>query len=294
MRLGAAQFSTILSHNNVTGTWRGPTNVTVRSTRADAAVVGRRRGRAPPARSAAPLSVAGLSVSRDYDLDPYFVRYPTVGLSGAVSAPATLDVYVNDRLVRREQLPPGTFTLNDVPVPVGAGSARVVMRDAFGREQEIGGNYYVTTSLLSRGLQQYQYAAGAERRDPTYRNWDYGRPVFMATHRVGVTDAFTVGGRVEGASSITSGGPQAVARLGRFGEVEGAFAVSRGDRGTGHAWSASYLFVGRVFSAGGAWRTADAAYATLSDLTAPLQGAPVARCRRQRDARGSDPAPAPA
>jgi len=30
------------------------------------------------------LQLAGASVSRDYSLDPYFVRYPTIGLSGAV------------------------------------------------------------------------------------------------------------------------------------------------------------------------------------------------------------------
>jgi len=226
-RAGAGQVNALVSHSTVTGTWRGPTNFSFdrrdrlqRWTAGDVVVSTGPLGGA--------LSVGGGSVSRDYDLDPYFVRYPTVGLSGSVSAPATVDVYVNGRLVRQQQLPPGTFTLNDVPVPTGAGSARVVLRDAFGREQEIGGAYYVTTSLLARGLQQYQYAAGAERLQPTYRNWDYGRPVFLATHRVGVTDDLTVGGRVETSSTITSGGPQAVARVGRFGEVEGALAMSRG------------------------------------------------------------------
>ena len=58
--------------------------------------------------------------------------------------------------------------------------------------------------------------------------------------------------------------------MGRFGEVEGALAMSRGPRGTGAAWSASYLFLGRGFSAGAAWRSADAAYGTVSDFTNPL------------------------
>ena len=79
-----------------------------------------------------------------------------MGLSGSLTAPATLDIYVNDRLIKSQQLPPGTFTLNDLPIPAGAGAARVVVRDAFGRQQEIGGSYYVTTSLLQQGLQQYQ------------------------------------------------------------------------------------------------------------------------------------------
>jgi outer membrane usher protein len=269
-RAGAAQVSALVSHNSLTGTWRGPTSVSFdrrdrlqRWTAGDVIVSTGPLGGA--------LAVGGASVSRDYDLDPYFVRYPTVGLSGAVNAPATLDVYVNGRLVRQEQLPPGTFTLNDVPVPAGAGSARVVLRDAFGREQEIGGTFYVTTALLGRGLQQYQYVAGAERLEPAYRSWDYGRPVLLATHRVGVTDDLTLGGRFETSSTLTSGGPQAVARVGRFGEIEGALALSRGPRGTGTAWSGSYLFVGRNFSAGAAWRSSEEAYGTVSDLSAPIR-----------------------
>jgi outer membrane usher protein len=145
------------------------------------------------------------------------------------------------------------------------------MRDAFGREQEIGGDYYVTTSLLARGLQQYQYVAGAERLEPNARDWAYGRPVFLGTHRIGLTDAFTVGGRLEASSSMTSGGPQAVARLGRFGEVEGVLGVSGGAPGAGHAWSVSYLYMGRAFSAGGAWRHADRAYRTASDVSVPVR-----------------------
>jgi outer membrane usher protein len=269
-RAGAAQVSALVSHNSLTGTWRGPTSVSFeRRDRLERWTAGDVIVSTGPLGGA--LAVGGGSVSRDYDLDPYFVRYPTVGLSGSVNAPATLDVYVNGRLLRQEQLPPGTFTLNDVPVPAGAGSARVVLRDAFGREQEIGGTFYVTTALLGRGLQQYQYAVGAERLEPAYQNWAYGRPVLLATHRVGLTDDLTVGGRFEASSTLTSGGPQAVARIGRFGEIEGAMAMSHGPRGAGAAWSASYLFVGRTFSAGAAWRTADAAYGTVSDLSAPIR-----------------------
>jgi outer membrane usher protein len=270
-RLGAAQLSTFVSYSDSAGAWRGPTNVTVDvRDRLERYVFGDVVGSTGPLGGA--VQLAGASISRDYDLDPYFLRYPTVGLSGSLATPTSIDVYVNDRLVRREQLPPGTFTLNDLPVPVGAGSARVVMRDAFGREQEIGGSYYVTTSLLARGLQQFQYAVGAERIEPTLSTWSYGGPLLLAAHRVGLTDSLTIGGRLEAADSLASGGPQAVARIGRIGEVEGALAMSHGDRGTGHAWSASYMYVGRAFTVGGAWRSADNAYSTVTDLAlSPLQ-----------------------
>ena len=50
------------------------------------------------------LLLGGVGVSRNFELDPYFVRYPTFGLSGAVMTPSTADVYVNGAIVRREQL----------------------------------------------------------------------------------------------------------------------------------------------------------------------------------------------
>jgi outer membrane usher protein len=59
--------------------------------------------------------LGGLSISREFSLDPYFVRFPTVGLSGAVFTRSTAEVYVNGQLVRREVLPPGPFELRNLP-----------------------------------------------------------------------------------------------------------------------------------------------------------------------------------
>ena len=266
LTIGGALVSTYVTADARRGTLRGPTSVTVDAReRLQRWVAGDTVGATGPLGGA--LQVAGLSVSRDYALDPYFVRHPTVGFSGALQTPATVDVYVNDRLVRREQLTPGTFTLHDLPVPAGAGAARVVMRDAFGREQELGAAYYVTTALLARGLHQYQYVAGAERRLAAERSWSYGGPVLLASHRVGVTDAVTLGGRAEAGGGIVSAGPQAVMRLGRLGELELAAAIST-DRGTpGHAWSAAYAYTGRSFSGAAAVRRGSDGYATLSRLS---------------------------
>src|SRR5207249_10944021 len=50
--------------------------------------------------------LGGLSVSRNYSLNPYFIRYPTFGLSGVVLTPSTVDVYENDVVLRRGVLLP--------------------------------------------------------------------------------------------------------------------------------------------------------------------------------------------
>jgi outer membrane usher protein len=263
LSLGPGLFTTYFTSSRVLGNLRGPTSVTFdRRERLQRWTVG--DAIAASGTLGAALPMAGVTISRDYDLDPYFIRFPTVGLGGALTTPAAVDVYVNDRLIRTEQLLPGTFTISDLPIPAGAGGARLVVRDAFGRQQEIGGSYYVTTALLQRGLQQYQYSFGVQRLHPTTSSWDYGHPALLATHRVGVTDGLTLGGRIEASDDVVSGGPQAVMRLGRLGELEAAAAMSRGPRGSGTAGSAAYQYVGRATSVTGAVRAATRPYETLA------------------------------
>ena len=96
--------------------------------------------------------MGGVSFFREFSLDPYFVRNPGLNYSGAVATPSTVDVYVNGQLLRRVPVPPGQFELKDLPVPAGVADTRLVLRDAFGREQEIGSQYYFTSGLLKEGL----------------------------------------------------------------------------------------------------------------------------------------------
>lgn len=210
------------------------------------------------------LQLAGVSVSRDFSLDPYFIRYPTTGLSGVVTTPSRVDLYVNQQLVRSIQVQPGAYELANLALPTGAADTRVVVRDAFGGQQEFGGSYYVTTSILARGIQQYQYALGAERLRQFDSLWAYGRAVFTGTHRVGLTDAITAGGRLEAEPGLFSAGPTLTTRLGRFGALEVSAAASRhGGRG-GAAGGAAYEYVGRPGTVSVAWRQASDTYETLT------------------------------
>jgi outer membrane usher protein len=208
--------------------------------------------------------LAGVTVSRDFSLDPYFVRFPTLDLSGAVMTPSRLEVYVNNQLVRVEQLPPGVYQLDHLPLPVGAGDTRVVVRDAFGGEQSFSSSFYISQGVLGRGVQQFSYATGAERLDQFDSSWSYGRAVATGLHRIGLSDSLTVGGRFEAGSDISSGGPMATLRLGRFGDVEGIGAVSHSADGAGYAASLAYEYTSRAFGLSAAARNYSDSYATLS------------------------------
>jgi outer membrane usher protein len=160
--------------------------------------------------------VGGFSVSTQQDLDPYYAIYPAPQIRGAVRTPSTADVYVDGRLVSSVRLPPGQFTLNDLPIETGLGNARVIIRDAFGRQQSIDLGFYLSTQLLKKGEQEYSYVAGLERTSNATKV-EYGRAMGTAVHNIGLADWFTIGFQGEGAKDLAMGGVGFNAKLWRLG-----------------------------------------------------------------------------
>ena len=64
----------------------------------------------------------------------------------------------------------------NLPVPTGSSDTRLVLRDAFGREQEISSQQYYTSGLLKQGLHEFSYNLGARRNNLGDLKLDYGPP----------------------------------------------------------------------------------------------------------------------
>jgi outer membrane usher protein len=110
-------------------------------------------------------------------------------------------------------------------LPVGASNARIVVRDAFGREQVVTAPYYFSTGVLKAGISDYGFHAGFRRNNLATDSWDYAPAVFLGRYRFGFNDVLTPGGRVEGSRNLLSGGPQATWRT-PVGDLEAAAAAS--------------------------------------------------------------------
>ena len=192
--------------------------------------------------------VGGFSLSTQQDLDPYYAIYPAPQIRGAVRTPSTADVYVDGRLVSSVRLPPGRFTLNDLPIETGFGNARVIIRDAFGRQQSIDLGFYLSTQLLKRGEQDYSYVAGLERTSSGTKV-EYGRAMGTAVHNIGLTDWLTIGFQAEGAKDLAMAGAGFNARLWRLGTfgAEG-LASQTADKEQGYAATGVYSFLSNWFS----------------------------------------------
>jgi outer membrane usher protein len=192
--------------------------------------------------------LGGLSVAKDFSLDPYFLRSPTQDVSGILTTPSTVNVYRNGILLKQEYLPPGSFNLNNIPGQVGQGNTDVVIRDALGNTRQINTPYYLSSQLLSEGLSDYDYGIGFIRNDLT-SSFTYGAPSLSAYHLYGLTNWLTIGGRLEAQHNLISGGP--TVSVGSFlGELDTSAALSRDQNSDGGAASIGYQFLARRFSGG--------------------------------------------
>lgn len=209
------------------------------------------------------LFLGGISISRDFSLDPYFVFNPTPQLSGAVMTPSTVDVYVNDRIIRREQLSPGPFQFKNLPVPAGSGTTRMIIRDAFGREQQVVSPFYFTTRVLNKGLHEFSYHFGYRRNQIATNSWDYGPLAFIGQHRYGFVNFLSAGMRFEATSDVVSGGPNFNLRL-PVGEIEIAAGASRSQGVNGGAASLGYSYLGKRFNFATSTRLFSPHYATTN------------------------------
>ncbi len=188
------------------------------------------------------INIGGIGFSKVYRVDPYFITQPAFDLQGAVIYPTQAEIYLDNVLVGRQQIAPGTFDLRNIYSYNGSHNVEVVLKDPFGNEQKIFYPLYFSTQMLREGLQEYSYNAGFLRERYGIESNDYGKAAFSAFHRYGVTSAFNIGARAEGADNVYNGGIFTAFTLPRFGAFTLSLAGSSANGVKGHAGSLQYAY----------------------------------------------------
>ncbi|QXH37694.1 fimbria/pilus outer membrane usher protein [Pseudomonas muyukensis] len=191
------------------------------------------------------VRMGGLQLSRDFGARPDLVTYPLPAFAGEAAVPTSLDLFINGYKSSSTELQPGPYTLTNVPFINGAGEAVVVTTDALGRQVSTTLPFYVTSSLLAKGLSDFSVAAGSLRRDYAVRDFAYGPGVATASLRHGVSDSFTLETHAETAESMQLGGLGGNLRLGTYGVLNAALAQSRFDGDSGQQVALGYQYNSR-------------------------------------------------
>lgn len=209
------------------------------------------------------LFIGGLSISKNFSIDPYYVRQPSLGFSGSALTPSTLDVYVNGARVQSTAIDPGPFQIQNLPVNVGTGNVSYVLRDAFGQQHAVNSSYSIVGNQLAKGVSEYNYAIGFSRHDLGRESFDYRRLVGIGTHRVGISDKLTMGVRLEARTDLVSGGIT-FQNVYRYGHASFSGAASAGEGHTGLAGAVRLGIRTQKFMAMGMVQGSSDRYSTAS------------------------------
>lgn len=194
------------------------------------------------------VRLGGVQLSRDFGVRPDLVTYPLPQFAGEAAVPSSVDLFINGYKSSSADLQPGPYTLTNIPFINGAGEAVVVTTDALGRQVSTTVPFYVTSTLLQKGLTDFSVAAGTQRRDYTVRDFGYGPGVTSGSLRYGLSDSLTLESHAEASDSLTLGGVGGNLRLGNFGVLNTALSQSRFDGDGGQQLSFGYQYSSQRYS----------------------------------------------
>ena len=209
----------------------------------------------------------GLQYATNFATRPDLVTFPQLTLNGSAVLPSTVDVYLNNIKTFSQDVPPGPFTLNNLPVFTGSGEARLIVKDLLGREQVITQPYYASRTLLSKDLHDYSYETGFNRRDYASTSDHYQDFFASATHRYGFNNNLTaeVHAELQIDRQLLSVG--SVYLLPKIGIVDASLAVSKQDNdGSGQMISIGYERQGSMLSFGARTQLASEDFKQLGQL----------------------------
>lgn len=167
-------------------------------------------------------SIRGVRWSRRYDFDPAVMSAPTFSWQYDLTAPSTVDVYVDQMRVRSLSVGPGPLNLADLSYFAGLRNVEVVVTQRGGAQTRIAIPYYFSSDLLGAGKTTFDLALGVLPGAQGNSDW-----LATASFRKGASDSFTwgVGGEVR--KSYQTARAELALRDERLGQLSLLTAVSR-------------------------------------------------------------------
>ncbi len=215
--------------------------------------------------------MAGISVARNFSLQPYRLTRPIGQFTFFLERPSRVEVYINGQQTQVLQLPAGPQDIRSLSLAGGLNAVQLLITDDLGRIERQNFSAATAGQLLAPGVEQFAYAVGLPtQQEQGARIYDGTRPTLSLNHRLGITDTTTLGSylHVDPRQQLLG--------------FEGAWATSLGNLSTDVAWSHTQgLGSGTAFSL---------RYNLLQTGQDPLENRDLGISFEHRDAHFASPA----
>ena len=208
----------------------------------------------------------GVQYGTNFGLQPGFVTYPLMAVSGLASVPSTADILINNVRVAEQNVPAGPFTISNLPTMTGAGELNMVVRDPFGQERVITQPFYIAQQLLRPGLTDFSVGAGSGRLNYGIENFDYSGTIAYGWVRHGISANLTGELRGEADNDGASVGAGTDVLIGDVGVLSLGAAASQGPDGNGTRYLLGFDRQTPFVSAGARFTRASETYREIGDL----------------------------
>ena len=137
--------------------------------------------------------MGGVSISKDLSLQPYVLTYPTGEHEFYLTDPAEAEIWVNDVMVSKMVLQPGTHDVRGFPFSTGNNHVKIILRDFAGRVDSIDFSAQYNMTLLAKGFSRYSLNAGFPSK-LLLRRYSYNedQPCLSLAYQRGITDRLTL------------------------------------------------------------------------------------------------------
>jgi len=215
-----------------------------------------------------PVRFGGVRWGTDFSLNPDILTFPTPSLSGDATVPGTVSVLINATERYQGNLKPGPFTITDLPVVTGAGTAQAVVTDVLGRETIVSTQFYAAPQLLRPGLADYSLEAGWLREDFGLQSNHYSDPFLAGGYARGLNDTLTMRVRSEVSDALYTAGVSATKSGTQFGVIEAVAWLSHGDGHSGSQFQLSHEYRSHSLTIGSTVSYASEAYRRIGEAGA--------------------------
>lgn len=212
-----------------------------------------------------PVRFGGVRIGTDFGLQPEFITLPDSRIAGTARVPSTLEVWMNQMLLLRTDVPSGPFEVNDIPLQTGAGQLQVTLISPTGARRVVSSPFYADSALLAPGLSDWSINFGKLRENFSTSASHYTDSFAAASIRHGVTGAFTGELGLQTTSDFRLADAGAAFQLDDFAAMNASVAYSAGKQGQhGSAVSARITHLGRHFTISYQWQHHSAGYQELA------------------------------